>query len=167
MDESPSTPAQETTAGPSPVILFCTDFSDNARKAFAYAVDEAARRPGATLHLLHVLPEPDAQFWKPYIYELDHDVDQKARDTFDQQVATEYAPHVPDGVTFQATFRIGKAAVEIIRYANEIHATFLVLGRQGRGALHSFFFGTTAEKVVRDAQCPVLVIPLQPEHLQE
>ena len=167
MDEPASNSPQGTTAQAPSVILFCTDFSDNARKAFAYAVDAAAHRPGSTLHLLHVLPEPDAQFWKPYIYELDHDVDQKARDTFDHQVATEYVPHIPDGVRFQATFRIGKAASEIIRYAKEIHATFLVLGRQGRGAIHSFFFGTTAEKVVRDAQCPVLVIPLQPDHLQE
>ena len=167
MDESTSPNTPDTTTQSPSVILFCTDFSDNARKAFAYAVDAAARRPGTTLHLLHVLPEPDAQFWKPYIYELDHDVDQKARDTFDQRVASEYTPHIPPGVKFQATFRIGKAAVEIIRYAEEIHATFLVLGRQGRGALHSFFFGTTAEKVVRHAQCPVLVIPLQPDHLQE
>ena len=52
-------------------ILFCTDFSDNADRAFAYAIDAAVRRPGCTFYLLHVIPEPDAQFWRTYIYEVE------------------------------------------------------------------------------------------------
>ena len=52
-------------------ILFCTDFSEHADLAFDFAVDAAKRRPGCTLYLLHVIPEPEAQFWKTYIYEVD------------------------------------------------------------------------------------------------
>ena len=57
-------------------------------------------------------------------------------------------------------FRIGKAYVEIINFADEISADMIVMGRQGRGALESLLFGTVAEKVVKKSKCPVLVIPL-------
>ena len=59
-------------------ILFCTDFSESAEAAFAFAVDAAVRRPGAVLFLLHVIPEVEAQFWKSYIYEVDN-IDAEAR----------------------------------------------------------------------------------------
>lgn len=141
-------------------ILFCTDFSQNARMAFDYAIDAAARREDAELFLLHVIPAPDAQYWKPYIYEVNADVDQMAKDAFDKRVNSEYKPAVPEGINFKAVFKIGKAYAEIIKFANEINAELIVMGRQGRGALESLFFGTVAEKVVKKAKCPVLVIPL-------
>ena len=52
-------------------ILFCTDFSRNADLAFSFALDLARRTPGTLLYLLHVIPEPEAQFWKTYLYEVE------------------------------------------------------------------------------------------------
>ena len=141
-------------------ILFCTDFSQNARVAFDYAIDSALHRKVSELYLLHVIPAPDAQFWKPYIYEVNADVDQMAKEAFDKRVNEEYLPFVPEGLTLKPVFRIGKAYVEIIDFADEIGADMIVMGRQGRGALESLLFGTVAEKVVKKAKCPVLVIPL-------
>ena len=43
----------------------------------------AIRNVGCTLTLLHVIPEPDAQFWKGYIYEVG-DMDAKARADIDR-----------------------------------------------------------------------------------
>lgn len=141
-------------------ILFCTDFSSNAYLAFDYAIDAAVRRQGVELFLLHVIPAPDAQYWKNYIYEVNADVDQKAKAAFDKRVNDEYRARVPDGINFHQAFRIGKAYAEIVKFAHEINADLIVMGRQGRGALESIFFGTVAEKVVKKANCPVLVIPL-------
>ena len=141
-------------------VLFCTDFSANAHYAFTFAVDAAAKREGCELILLHVIPEPDAQFWKTYIYELDADVDKNAREALDAKIDSEYRPRVPAGVPFRAEFRIGKDYAKIIDVARELEADLIVLGRQGRGALQSIFFGTVAEKVVKRSTCPVLVIPL-------
>ncbi|MGI5923106.1 MAG: universal stress protein [Lentisphaeria bacterium] len=141
-------------------VLFCTDFSANAHHAFDFAVDTAAKREGCELILLHVIPEPDAQFWKAYIYELDTDVDKNAREALDAKIDSEYRPRVPAGVPFRAEFRIGKDYAKIIDVAREFSVDLIVLGRQGRGALQSIFFGTVAEKVVKRSTCPVLVIPL-------
>lgn len=141
-------------------ILFCTDFSPNANIAFKHAIEVAQRYPNAQLHLLHVIPAPDAQYWKSYVYMPALDVDQMAKDAFDKRVSEEYEAVLPKEISLTKAFRIGKAYAEIIHYADEIKADLIVMGRQGRGALESLFFGTVAEKVVKKAKCPVLVIPL-------
>ena len=145
--------------GPYRRILFCTDFSGNADFAFEYAVDAAARRPGCTLHLLHVVPEPDAQFWKTYIYENDN-VDQQAKDAIDAKIAETYRPRVPGLVDFCVHMRIGRDYLKILEFAKEIQADLIVLGRHGHSALENVIFGNVTEKVVRKANCPVLVVPL-------
>ena len=92
-------------------ILFCTDFSKNADFAFEYAVDAALRNTGCTLCLMHVIPEPDAQFWKGYIYELG-DMDAKARADIDHKIDSVYRSRVPEKVDFKVEMRIGEAARE-------------------------------------------------------
>ena len=144
-------------------ILFATDFSENASLAFDYAVHAAASHPGASLHLLHALPEPDAHFWKGYIYDDAEQVDPdaKAKADIDRRLAAEYLPRVPAGVDFHPVFRVGPAVAVILDYAREIGADLLVLGRQGTGAFASrLLFGNVATKVARAASCPVLIVPM-------
>ena len=140
-------------------VLYCTDFSENASRAFAYALEAVALRKGSELHLIHVIPEPDAQFWKSYIYDAEGDVDEKAKKDIDEKIDREYRPQIPEGLVFKTAFRIGKSHLEILKYAEEIGAGLIVLGRQGTGALTSLLIGSVAEKVVQKAHCPVLVIP--------
>lgn len=151
----------DTTFPESPYrrILFCTDFSANADFAFQYAVDAAARRPGCILYLLHVVPEPDAQFWKTYIYENDN-VDQQAKDAIDAKIAETYLPRLPDSVEFRTHMCIGRDYLKILEFAKEEQADLIVLGRHGHSALENVIFGNVTEKVVRKANCPVLVVPL-------
>jgi len=139
-------------------ILFCTDFSENAEFAFDFAVDSATRRPGCTLYLLHVIPEPEAQFWKTYIYEVE-DVDAKAKHDIDERIEG-YRSRVPEGMDFQVEIRVGKDWQAILEFAEEKEADLIVIGRQGRGSLETVLFGNVTEKVVRKAKCAVLVIPL-------
>lgn len=146
-------------ASPYQRILFCTDFSDNAHHAYNYALDAAIRRPGCALYLLHVIPEPEAQFWKTYIYEVDN-VDAKARADIDEKIQSDYRSRTPDSVAFQAEVRIGKDYQVILDYAREQRVDLIVLGRQGHSALEKVLFGNVTEKVVRKADCPVLVAPM-------
>jgi len=139
-------------------ILFCTDFSENADFAFSFAVDAATRRPGSELYLLHVIPETEAQFWKTYIYEVD-DVDTKAKRDLDERIET-YRDQLPDNVSLQVEIRIGKDDQEILRFAHDKQVGLIVMGRQGRGSLQKALFGNVTEKVVRKADCAVLVVPL-------
>lgn len=140
-------------------ILFCTDFSENADFAFDFAVDAAVRRPGCTLYLLHVVPETEAQFWRTYIYEVAN-VDEQARASIDEKVAQNYRPRVPAGLDFQVEVRVGKDSLAILEFAQEKDVDLIVIGRQGRGQLQKAWFGNVTEKIVRKANCVVLVIPL-------
>ena len=149
---------EQRAAGEYRKILFCTDFSTNALSAFAYALHAARLNPAATLYLLHVIPEPDAQFWRGYIYEVG-DMDAKARADIDQKIDTDYRPLVPEGVPFEVVMQIGDAAQGILDYAEANQIDLIVMGKQGRGALTQWLLGNVAGKVVRKAHCPVLVIP--------
>lgn len=140
-------------------ICFCTDFSENADFAFEFALDAARRRPGCTLYLFHVIPEPDAQFWKTYLYEVEG-VDEKAKQDVDAKIAAAYLPRVPPEVDFEVRIRIGRDYVEILKFAREQDVDLLVLGRHGHSAFGEFFFGSVVEKVVRRADCAVLVVPM-------
>ena len=144
-------------------ILFCTDFSENADRAFVFAVNSAVRNVGCALHLLHVIPEPPAQFWKGYIYEVDEDVDARAKREIDAKLAEAYVPRVPADVKLVVAMRIGEARHKILEYAAEQDVDLIVLGRQGAGAVGKILFGNVTERVVRKADCPVLVIPPSPK----
>lgn len=139
-------------------ILFCTDFSENADFALSFAVDAASRRPGCGLHLLHVIPESEAQFWKTYIYEVD-DVDAKARHDVDERIET-YRSRLPEGLELNVEIRIGKDHQEILAFARDRQIDLIVMGRQGHSAIEKALFGNVTEKVVRKADCAVLVVPL-------
>ena len=139
-------------------ILFCTDFSNNADFAFHYAVASAQRCGNANLHILHVLPEPEAQFWRTYLYEVD-DVDAKARADMDKKIKESYLHDIPDDMHPTIAIRKGIAPEQILKYANEIDADLIVMGRQGSSSLVKPLFGDVTERIARKANCPVLIIP--------
>jgi nucleotide-binding universal stress UspA family protein len=140
-------------------ILFCTDFSESADAAFEFALDATVRRPGSTLYLLHVIHEPDAQFWKSYIAEVDN-IDAEARKAIDEKVAATYLSRVPPGVELKVEFRIGPDATTILEFARATRIDLIILGRHGHSSVGKALFGSVAEKIVRKAECAVLVVPL-------
>ncbi len=145
-------------------ILFCTDFSENAKLAFDFAIDAAIRNEGCELTLLHVIPEPRAQFWKGYIYGVE-DVDAKARTDIDHAIESDYRPRVPASVNLNIEMRIGEASQAILDYAAQERSDLIIVGRQGRGAITQWLLGNVTGKVVRKARCPVLVIPMNTDTL--
>ncbi len=152
---SPATPESRLRR-----VLFCTDFSESADAAFDYALDAVVRRPGAALHLLHVVHEADAQFWRSYLAEVE-DVEQQGRQIIERKIRDTYLNRVPIGVALQIEVRDGPGAETILAFAAEIQADLVVIGRHGHGRLSKTLFGGVAEKIVRKARCPVLVVPLE------
>jgi nucleotide-binding universal stress UspA family protein len=64
------------------------------------------------------------------------------------------------GVTARQVVIQGKPATEVIRYAKEQAIDMIVLGTHGRGVLDHALFGSTTERVMRKAPCPVLTCRL-------
>jgi nucleotide-binding universal stress UspA family protein len=148
-------------------ILFCTDFSENAEFSFDFAIDVAVRSPNSILFLLHVLAEPDAQFWKTYIYESDEDVDAKAREHLDAKIEKEYLAKLPEGLSCKVEFRIGRDYMKILEFVEENEIDQIIIGRQGHSSIETVLFGNVTEKIVRKAPCPVLVVPMDYKEISE
>ncbi len=139
-------------------ILFCTDMSRNAEFAFNYALSALRPEHGAELHLLHVIPETEAQFWKTYVYELEG-VDEKAKRDLDQEIKSSYLSRVPEGLALKVEYRIGKDWREILAYASEREIDLIVIGREASSEARRALFGSIVELVARKAECAVLILP--------
>jgi nucleotide-binding universal stress UspA family protein len=66
----------------------------------------------------------------------------------------------PGAPAVTSIVRIGPPAEEILAAARSSAASLVVMGTQGLGGLRKLFFGSIAEKVLRDAAVPVLAVPL-------
>jgi nucleotide-binding universal stress UspA family protein len=146
-------------------IVFAADFSGASQKAFRYALNICAGNPGCELVILHVVPEPDAQFWKTYIYEVDK-IDEKAKTDIDEKVRASYLAQIPPGICYSIKMVVGNIANAILETAKEEEAGLIVLGRQGSSVLQSHFLGNITERVARKALCPVMIIPGETEREQ-
>jgi nucleotide-binding universal stress UspA family protein len=145
--------------GPFKRILFCTDFSENADFAFSFALEQAGRSPECTLYLLHVVPDPDAQFWRTYVDEVDN-VEDKGRKDMEDRIKEAYTSRVPSDLDFNVELRAGAEHEQILQFAEEQDIDLLIIGREGSSSIGKVFFGNVTEKVVRKSRCPVLVVPL-------
>ncbi len=62
----------------------------------------------------------------------------------------------------QTVVRFGQPAEEILHYAEEVGADLIAMCTHGRSGLSRWVFGSVAEKVLRGADCPVLLVRVRP-----
>lgn len=143
--------ASDTHPGP---ILFATDFSEASTAAGKWAAFLAAQR-GAPLEAVHVLsPLPVTQDLAPPGLAFQEDLLQAARRRLDADVE-ELRLH---GVAVTAFLGSGPPSQGIVDRAEEASAAAVVLGASGSSGMRHLFLGTTTERVVQHASCPVLVV---------
>ena len=68
------------------------------------------------------------------------------------------APQWQEKLAITRKVLFGTPFIEIVRYARDNDIDLLVLGTHGRGAIAHMLMGSTAEKIVRKAPCPVLTV---------
>jgi len=140
-------------------ILTAIDFSENSDRAFDYALTLATRFD-AELTIIHVINEPvDLRgFYVPHISfeQLEKEIEESAvkmMETFCKSKLgsfSNYSTSIVTGIPYD----------EITAAAARIDASLIVLGTHGRTGLDHILFGSTAERVVRSAACPVLTVKL-------
>jgi universal stress protein A len=140
-------------------ILVPVDFSDTSRDALRYA-REVGRPFGSRLHVLHVLPDPMRQPWAVDVAGIDFAELQdqwrvEAEGRLGALVAEEHLD--PSAVTTAVV--AGSAHESIVTYATEMGIDLVVVGTHGHGPIVHLLLGSVAERVVRQAGCPVLTIP--------
>jgi nucleotide-binding universal stress UspA family protein len=131
-------------------IVVPVDFSEHSRRALADAI-EVAQQFGSRIHLVHAsdLPEkiPLADEWCQAMKE----EIARALDTYVDLAREAGVPaeiHLSDGQPWQA----------IVHLADEVGADLIVMGSHGRTGISHAFLGSVAERTLRTASCPVLVV---------
>jgi nucleotide-binding universal stress UspA family protein len=137
-------------------VVAPTDFSQNSERAIDYAV-HLARRLGAKLTLLHVVPEPSA---------LDYSMEGVSLQQI-QEWEKEAEIKLTEQLTrAQLEYREVEALRlsalhprdQIVRAASDLSADLLVISTHGYTGWKHFLFGSDAEKIIEHAPCPVLVV---------
>jgi nucleotide-binding universal stress UspA family protein len=141
-------------------VLFATDFSDCAGKAEAYAVFFAGvyHAPVDIFHVLELYPGLDPEYPVNQVY-----VDQLRQET-DAQLAAAVRRFQDKRITAQGRSVLGVPSTQICTAGAEFHADLIVLGTRGKTGLEHLLLGSTAERVVIKAPCPVLTVCLPGSH---
>lgn len=134
-------------------ILVPFDFSDESMSAVQ--VGHMLSASPSELHILHVIP-PLVATDPGVIWEAVNDEDRKrhAREAMVEVLQKEDLP--VDDLSLNVT--VGDPGHAIIDWAKDIGAGLIVLPSHGRTGVKRVILGSVAERVVRHAHCPVLVL---------
>lgn len=145
-------------------ILTTTDFSQTSLDAIPMAA-ELATHFGSALCLVHVLPVDTPTPWEipPYAdFGLASlplpEYEAQVRQEVERRLAVVASQHVPADVPTTTIVARGDAAGEIQRLAKERGADLIVMATHGWTGWRHLVFGSVAERVLREAPCPVLSV---------
>jgi len=135
-------------------ILFATDFSACAARAEEYALF-LARTCGAQLCIVHVLefqPGMDPNFVVNSLY-----LEQLRKET-DSRLQDLVAGAKRDGIVAEGQHVLGIPSQRVNEQARHADVDLIVVGTHGATGLEHILLGSTAERVVKGAPCPVLTV---------
>jgi len=135
-------------------ILVPLDFSPASMEALDYAVS-VAKQFRAVIHLVHVCPPDEASS----VPGAGHLLLQSAEaiELLNEELTGIHRKRVEPFRPENCHVRSGRPYQAIINLAREIDADLIVLSTRGYSGLKHLLLGSTAERVVRGAPCPVLI----------
>lgn len=143
-------------------IIITTDFSSESRAAYPVAIS-LANSLGAKLHLLYVsqympILASGYAMESPAWY-IDPAVQKQIIET--QKLDLENERKQFPELQIETHFREGSdlANAEIVKAACELKADFIVMASHGRTGFARIIMGSITERVLRDAPCPMVVVP--------
>lgn len=136
---------------PKQCVVTPVDFSDESFEALETALTLAG--DASRVHVIHVLPDLDPAepgvIWST--------VDNATRALHAEQALRERLTDARfQGINLHVNF--GDPGHEIAQWAEDLKADLIVLPSHGRTGIRRLLIGSTAERVVRLAHCPVLVL---------
>ena len=138
-------------------VLVPIDFSDYSKNALKYAVN-FAKSFNADIILIYVVEPviypPDFSMGQIAMPSINTEWDNRAKDELQKLAKSEIA----EIANVKTVIKTGKPFVEIIETAKEENVDLIIIATHGHSGVEHILFGSTAEKVVRKAPCPVLTL---------
>lgn len=156
MKEKKASPAQKPRALLRR-LLVPVDFSDHSKNALRYAVDLGSIFD-AELVLVFVVESvgypADLGYGQVAIPQIERELAERGKIELGKLAGA----IVGEKLAVKIHVAAGRPFVEIIKAAGEFEADMIVIATHGHTGVEHILFGSTAEKVVRKAPCPVLVV---------
>ncbi|MEE8138385.1 MAG: universal stress protein [Thermoanaerobaculia bacterium] len=140
--------------GPIRSILVATDFSDTSQAGVDWAV-EIARAHGARIFLVHglLLPGRTTDF-APSPPDFTEALQEAASGRLNESAEKVRA----SGIKVATDLRLGLPSQAILEAAEKDAVDLVVLGTRGLSGIRHLLLGSTAQRVVQHARCPVLTV---------
>ena len=142
---------------PIKTILLTTDFSETSLKAFDHG-RTLAEMFGAKLVVVYVeedkLPPLVVEYTAVGLDKILKEQTNRAVQRLDAFVRE----HLGEEIEVLARVATGTPHLEIVRLAEEFGADLIVMATHGRGFISHAILGSTTERVVRHAPCPVYIV---------
>ncbi len=148
-------------------ILFPTDFSETADRAFIYALN-LADKIGASIVTLHV--------WQPVAMDdmyssLPYDKIYEMLDLANFENYRDVIPHLRElaeqhglqHIQLSHVLESGLTDDTILEVAKKESADMIIMGTQGASGLKEFFIGSITAEIMENAHCPVIGVPIKGE----
>ena len=137
-------------------ILVPTDFSETSKKAVQYAL-RFAEQFGCEIALLYVVEPTTPMIGAPLAFEPFTEKDEFSM--AEKELAVLAAESHTNGARSVSSFvRVGHAPNEITKAARDLDIDLIIIATHGYTSWQHLCMGSTAERVVRAAPCPVLVV---------
>ncbi len=143
-------------------ILVPIDFSGHSKNALKYAIP-MAEQFGASVRLVYVV-EPtiypaDLGFGQVVLPEIEDELAEKGERELHALIRSE----IGNRCEASAVVRTGKPHQEILMEADEQDVDLIIVATHGHTGVEHMLFGSTAERLVRNARCPVITVRPQEE----
>lgn len=132
-------------------IIAPVDFSTESDRAVATAIELA----GNAAHVTVVHVTPPILIVEPVVV-YDTISDEERRIALEAALLKRFSASECAGINVEV--RIGDPGSEIVKLAKDLKAGLIVMPSHGRTGLKHLLLGSVAERVVRTAACPVLVL---------
>jgi nucleotide-binding universal stress UspA family protein len=139
-------------------ILIPTNFSKHIEYVTDFAV-ELTKKTGSTIHLLHVVEEnylPADIVFAPHAKIVD--IEQQIKKVAEENLKGIQERLKKTNYNVSTSLLKGNPVTNIIKYADENNIDIICMSAKEEKGLERFIFGSTTEKVLLSASCPVIII---------
>lgn len=143
-------------------ILVPVDFSSCSENALAYAI-QLATKIKAIIYLLNITTVDVEDTENPYMAEMNIDEKRRtARQSLNKSLNTvmrkvsRFLEELPE---IKTIIEVGPASSMISEIAGRNQFDFIIMGTQGENSMADRLLGSTASTVVKNAPCPLIIIP--------